>query len=234
MRLESFPDLHTYDFPEYVEIGGYLYRSEDVVAYGTPLTLENIREAYSKGIFPWYTPGFPLPWHSPDPRAVLVFDEIRIPRSLAKARRRSELTFTIDRDFHGVIEACAASDRPGQPGTWITRDFVDVFAEAHEAGLAHSVEAWNASGELVGGLYGVDSGGVFCGESMFYREPNASKFALLFLIDHLRARGSTWLDIQVMTPHLKALGAREISRKRFLEKLKLAQQSKFSLFGTYR
>lgn len=230
MRLESFPDLRTYDFPEYVEIGGYLYRSEDVVAYGTPLTLENVREAYSKGIFPWSTPGLPLPWHSPDPRAVLFFDELKIPRSLAKARRQSEFTFTIDRDFRGVIEACAASDRPDQPGTWITREFIDVFTEAHEAGFVHCVEAWNASGELVGGLYGVDSGGVFSGESMFHREPNASKLALLFLIDHLRSRGSTWLDIQVMTPHLKALGAKEIARKDFLLDLARTQAISRPLF----
>jgi len=230
MRRETFPDPLNFDFPEYVEIGGYLYRSEDVVAYGTPLTLENVREAYSKGIFPWYTPGFPLPWHSPDPRAILIFDEIRIPRSLAKVRRRGEFTFTIDRDFRAVIEACAASHRPGQPGTWITREFVDVFSEAHEAGDAHSVEAWNANGELVGGLYGVDAGGVFCGESMFYREANASKLALLFLIDHLRARGSTWIDIQVMTPHLKALGAREIPRASFLNLLRSAQMPRSKLF----
>jgi len=230
MRRETFPDPLNFDFPEYVEIGGYLYRSEDVVAYGTPLTLENVREAYSKGIFPWYTPGFPLPWHSPDPRAILIFDEIRIPRSLAKVRRRGEFTFTIDRDFRAVIEACAASHRPGQPGTWITREFVDVFSEAHEAGDAHSVEAWNANGELVGGLYGVDAGGVFCGESMFYREANASKLALLFLIDHLRARGSTWIDIQVMTPHLKALGAREIPRTEFLAMLAKIQTSRLRLF----
>ena len=230
MRRETFPDPLNFDFPEYVEIGGYLYRSEDVVAYGTPLTLENVREAYSKGIFPWYTPGFPLPWHSPDPRAILIFDEIRIPRSLAKVRRRGEFTFTIDRDFRAVIEACAASHRPGQPGTWITREFVDVFSEAHEAGDAHSVEAWNANGELVGGLYGVDAGGVFCGESMFYREANASKLALLFLIDHLRARGSTWIDIQVMTPHLEALGAREIPRTEFLAMLAKIQTSRLRLF----
>jgi len=230
MRRETFPDPLNFDFPEYVEIGGYLYRSEDVVAYGTPLTLENVREAYSKGIFPWYTPGFPLPWHSPDPRAILIFDEIRIPRSLAKVRRRGEFTFTIDRDFRAVIEACAASHRPGQPGTWITREFVDVFSEAHEAGDAHSVEAWNANGELVGGLYGVDAGGVVCGESMFYREANASKLALLFLIDHLRARGSTWIDIQVMTPHLKALGAREIPRTEFLAMLAKIQTSRLRLF----
>lgn len=219
MLRETFPDPLNFDFPEYVEIGGYLYRSEDVVSYGTPLTLENVREAYSKGIFPWSTPGVPLPWHSPDPRAVLFFDELKIPRSLAKARRQSEFTFTIDRDFRGVIEACAASDRPDQPGTWITPEFIDVFTEAHEAGFVHSVEAWNASGELVGGLYGVDSGGVFSGESMFYHEPNASKLALLFLIDHLRSQGSTWLDVQVMTPHLQALGAKNVARGTFLRML---------------
>lgn len=197
---------------------------------GTPLTIENVREAYSKGIFPWYTPEIPLPWHSPDPRAILIFNEITIPRSLAKVRRQGKFTFTIDRDFRSVIEACSEADRPDQPGTWITREFIDVFVEAHEAGFAHSVEAWNARGELVGGLYGVDAGGVFCGESMFYRETNASKLALLFLIDHLRERGATWLDIQVMTPHLAALGAREIPRRQFLAHLHTAQTTGLKLF----
>jgi len=97
--------------------------------------------------------------------------------------------------------------------------------------MAHSVETWNANGELAGGLYGIDAGGVFCGESMFYNEPNASKLALLFLIEHLRSRGSTWLDCQVMTPHMKVLGAREISRAAFLKMLADTQRSKLSLFG---
>lgn len=223
MRRETFPDPLDYDFPKWVEIGEYLYRADGVVSFGTPLTVENIREAYSKGIFPWHTPGLPLPWHSPDPRAILVFDELQIPRSLAKFRRHSDLTFSIDRDFRSVIEACAASFRPDQPGTWITQEFIDVFVEAHAAGIAHSVEAWNANGELVGGLYGVDAGGVFCGESMFYRTPNASKLALLFLIEHLASLGSTWLDTQVMTPHLAALGAKEIPRADFLKLLRSTQ-----------
>jgi len=230
MRQEAFPDPIDHDSPKWVEIRGYRYRLDGVVSLGTPLTVENVREAYSKGIFPWYTPGLPLPWHSPDPRAILVFDDLKIPRSLAKARRHSELTCSIDQDFRAVIEACAASQRPDQPGTWITPEFIDVFVEAHEAGFAHSVEAWNARGELVGGLYGVDAGGVFCGESMFYREPNSSKLALLFLIDHLRSRGSTWLDVQVMTPHMQALGARDIPRREFLALLSTTQTAALKLF----
>jgi leucyl/phenylalanyl-tRNA--protein transferase len=105
-----------------------------------------------------------------------------------------------------------------------------MFSQLHDEGAAHSVEAWNAAGELVGGLYGMDSGGVFCGESMFFKTPNASKLALLFLIDHLRSRGSTWLDTQVITPHLESLGARDISRNEFLDKLKETQALGLRLF----
>jgi len=228
--MPAFPDPLTYDFPEWVEIGEYLYRSEDVVAFGTPLTPENIREAYSKGIFPWYTEGIPLPWHCPEQRAILEFQDLQIPRSLDRARRKNEFTFTIDHDFARVIHECSLAYRPGQGGTWITPEFERVYSHAHKAGFAHSVETWNADGELVGGLYGIDAGGVFCGESMFYREPNASKLALLFLIDHLRQRGSTWLDAQVMTPHMQAFGAREIDRAAFLSMLRSTQLDGLKLF----
>ena len=120
--------------------------------------------------------------------------------------------------------------RPDQPGTWITDEFISVFSELHKARMAHSVETWDADGNLVGGLYGVDAGGVFCGESMFHIAPNTSKLALLFLIDHLRSRGSTWLDTQVMTPHMKTLGAKEIDRVEFLDKLKETQNLELTLF----
>ena len=120
--------------------------------------------------------------------------------------------------------------RPDQPGTWITDEFIRVYSRLHEAGTAHSVETWDEKGDLVGGLYGVDAGGVFCGESMFYTAPNASKLALLFLIEHLRSRGSTWLDAQVMTPHMKALGAKEIGRIEFLDKLIETQNLNLNLF----
>ncbi|MEO8041647.1 MAG: leucyl/phenylalanyl-tRNA--protein transferase, partial [Acidobacteriota bacterium] len=129
------------------------------------------------------------------------------------------------------IENCSRVSRAGENGTWITSDFIDAYCGLHEVGMAHSVEAWDTKGELVGGLYGVDAGGLFCGESMFHKVSNASKLALLFLIEHLKGRNSTWLDAQVMTPHIKALGAREIKRKEFLRKLTETQGSGVSLFG---
>ncbi len=229
--LQAFPDPATFNYPKWVEIGGYYFDSRDVVAFGTPLNVENVREAYKKGIFPWHTEGIPLPWHCPEWRAVLEFDDLRIPRSLEKERRKGGLTFTIDQDFRGVIRECSLVHRPGQRGTWITPEFEQVYTDLYKQGMAHSVEAWNANGELVGGLYGVDAGGVFCGESMFYRVPNASKLALLHLIDHLRSRGSTWLDTQVITPHLEALGAKEIERCEFLHKLAEAQAKGSNLFA---
>ncbi len=230
MPSQAFPDPRTFRYPEWVAIGPYLYRSHDVISFGTPLTIGNVREAYLKGIFPWNTDGIPLPWHCPEDRAILEFEDLKIPRSLLRARRRSQFTFTIDKDFRTVIHECSRSYRPGQRGTWITTEFEQIFSELHDEGMAHSVEVWNDQGDLVGGLYGVDAGGVFCGESMFFREPNASKLALLFLIDYLRTRGSTWLDTQVMTPHLKLLGAKEIDRGAFLQKLSATQDLELQLF----
>ncbi|MBX3298730.1 MAG: leucyl/phenylalanyl-tRNA--protein transferase [Acidobacteria bacterium] len=215
----AFPDPQEYEFPSVVRIGDQYLSSEDVVAFGIEPTVENLIEAYSKGIFPWPMEGVPLPWFCPRRRAVIEFTELRVPRSLAKERRRSRFTFTIDADFAGVVRECALSVRPGQDGTWITSEVVDRYTELHKAGHAHSVEAWDADGNLAGGLYGVDAGGVFCGESMFFRQPNASKLALLYLIDHMKQKGATWLDCQVMTPHMRALGAVEISRGEFLEML---------------
>jgi leucyl/phenylalanyl-tRNA--protein transferase len=228
--MALFPDPQTHDFPECVLVGEYFYYAKDVVSFGTPLTVETVAEAYRKGIFPWYTKGIPLPWHCPEQRAILEFDELHIPRSLKKEQQKAPYTFSIDKDFRAVIKNCAAAKRPEQGGTWITREFVGVYCELHDAGMAHSVEAWNAAGKLVGGLYGVDASGVFCGESMFHKAPNASKLALLFLIDHMRSRGATWLDAQVMTPHLEALGAEEIDRGQFLKKLRATQQTQNEIF----
>ncbi len=230
MRRETFPDPQTYSFPDWVEIGDYIYRANDVVSFGTPLTVENVREAYFKGIFPWYTEGVPLPWHCPARRAILEFPDLRVSRSLEKARRKNEFTFTIDRAFRDVIHECALAYRTGQGGTWITPDFERVYGALHDQGMAHSVEAWDATGNLAGGLYGIDAGGVFCGESMFFKRPNASKLALLHLIDHLASRGSTWLDCQVMTPHMQAFGASEIDRRKFLDKLGETQATRSKLF----
>lgn len=205
------------------------YAPSDVVAMGEDLRVSTLREAYRKGIFPWPHDGLPLPWFSPRRRAVILFDELHVGRSLRKAQQRNAFTFTIDRDFRAVIRACSEAERPEQDGTWIEPKIVDAYTRLHDAGDAHSVEVWDGD-ELVGGLYGVDAGGVFTGESMFHRRSDASKLALLYLVDHIRARGGTLIDCQVMTPHMEALGAREIPRGRFLDLLADAQSRGVRLF----
>lgn len=206
------------------------YAPSDIVAMGEDLRVETLREAYRKGIFPWPHEGMPLPWFSPRRRAVIFFEELHVGRSLEKAARRAPYTFTIDRAFPDVIRACARIRRPEQDGTWIGPNMIAAYSRFHVAGDVHSIEVWDGD-ELVGGLYGVDAGGVFTGESMFHLRPNASKLAVLFLIEHLRARGAAFLDCQVMTPHMEALGAREITRGRFLDMLAHAQASGIALFG---
>ena len=201
----------------------------DVVALGDDLSPETIIDAYRHGIFPWPTEGIILPWFSPKRRAVLDYDRLHLSRSLKRATRTNRFVFTIDAAFDRVIRECAASPRPGQDGTWIFPEVVGAYSELHRLGHAHSVEAWE-EGELVGGMYGVDAGGAFGGESMFYRRPDASKLALLHLMEHLHARGLDWLDIQVMTPHMEAMGARMISRPAFLRRLEEAQESGLVLF----
>lgn len=205
------------------------YAPSDVVAMGEDLRPSTLTEAYRRGIFPWPHEGLPLPWFSPRRRAVIFFDELHVGRSLRKSAEKQPYTFTIDRDFRSVIDACATSPRPGQDGTWIEPRLVDAYVELHRCGVAHSVEAWS-NGLLAGGLYGIDAGGIFTGESMFHRQSDASKLALLHLIEHLRARGSTVIDCQVMTPHMEVLGAREISRAKFLDLLATAQAKGITLF----
>ena len=183
------------------------------------LNPSNLLHAYKQGIFPWMIDGYELvPWFCPPQRAIMNFAELHIPKSLAKTQRRTNFNFTIDKAFIDVVYACAKIKRNGQKGTWITQDIYDSYGELHRLGTAHSVEVWEDE-VLVGGLYGVDAGGVFCGESMFHLRSDASKLAFLHLVDHLKSRGSTWLDTQVMTPHFEILGAIEIPRNDFLRKL---------------
>jgi leucyl/phenylalanyl-tRNA--protein transferase len=202
---------------------------EGIVAVGGRPAPALLEEAYARGIFPWPVEGYPLLWFSPPERGLLFFEELHVPRSLARERRRTRLTFTIDRAFDRVIRACRSVVREHEAGTWITAEMVHGYCEFHRRGRAHSVEAWE-DGELVGGLYGVDAGGAFAGESMFRLRPNASKLALLHMIDHLRARGLQWLDIQVLTPHMEALGARLVPREEFLELLANARRRGLKLF----
>jgi leucyl/phenylalanyl-tRNA--protein transferase len=215
--IETFPD------PRTIGMG-------DVVAFGGELRPERLRLAYRSGIFPWPHPGVLLPWYCPRRRAVLEFDRLHIPESLQKAQRKHKMMFTIDQAFVQVIRQCALMPRPGQEGTWINTAMQKAYTELHRQGDAHSVEAWDSEGNLVGGLYGVDAGGVFCGESMFFHTPNASKLALLYLIDHVRERGATFLDIQQLTPHMERLGAREILREDFLARLWQIQSKGLVLF----
>jgi leucyl/phenylalanyl-tRNA---protein transferase len=225
-----FPNPRNHEFTEWVLFGDYYYNARDIIGFGGDLTVRNLRNAYRRGIFPWHIEGLPLPWYCPEHRAILEFSELHLPRSLRKALNRCNFTFTIDKDFRAVMENCARARRNDGQGTWITGDFIRAYCEFHASGDAHSVEAWDEAGVMVGGLYGVDAGGVFCGESMFYKEANASKLAVLFLIEHLRGRGATWIDIQVITPHFEVLGAREIRRERFLDKLEKTQAQNLKLF----
>jgi leucyl/phenylalanyl-tRNA--protein transferase len=149
---------------------------------------------------------------------VLVFNELTPGRTLEKTARKPGWSFSIDRAFPEVIAACAAMPRPGQEGTWISPSLVEAYTALHRAGWAHSVEVWR-DGTLVGGLYGVDAGGFFGGESMFHHVDNASKLAICFLARHLRERGQAWMDIQQLTPHMQRLGARELTRATFLARL---------------
>lgn len=201
----------------------------DIVAIGEDLSADTLRDAYRHGIFPWPHDELPLPWFSPRRRALLFFDELHVGRSLRRSAARSGFRFTIDEGFDRVIDACASVERDDQ-GTWIGPDIIRAYTRLHREGDAHSVEVWDGE-ELVGGLYGVDAGGAFTGESMFHLRSNASKLALLHLIEHLRARGSGWLDCQIITPHMRALGAREVPRARFLDLLEEAQRSGRDLFG---
>ena len=201
----------------------------DIIAIGEDLSPDTLRDAYRHGIFPWPHDELPLPWFSPRRRAVIFFDELHVGRSLRRSLRRSRYRFTIDSAFEPVIRACATVPREDQ-GTWIGPDIIRAYTRLHREGVAHSAEVWDGD-ELVGGLYGVDAGGVFTGESMFHFRSDASKVALLHLIDHLRARGATWLDCQIMTPHMRALGAREIPRAQFLDLLAESQGRGLRLFG---
>lgn len=225
----EFPDPRTHHFPEWVLFGDYYYNARDIIGFGGDLSVENLRRAYRSGIFPWHIENLPLPWFCPEYRAILEFDELHIPKSLRKEYRKTGFTFTINKDFRAVIRNCAKARRKHESGTWITKDFIEAYTNLHETGDARSVEVWDGA-ELVGGLYGVDAGGVFVGESMFHLRSNASKFALLHLIEHLKKRGATWIDIQVMTPHFEILGAKEIPREEYLDKLEKTQARKLKLF----
>ncbi|HET6431045.1 leucyl/phenylalanyl-tRNA--protein transferase [Dyella sp.] len=189
-----------------------------LLAFGGDLSPLRLRAAYALGIFPWFNDGEPILWWSPNPRCVFRTDALRRPhRSLRRLLARCDWTITVDRAFRPVMQACA-EPRDGQPGTWISRDMIEAYDTLHRLGHAHSVEVWQ-HGRLVGGIYGVMSGRLFSGESMFSRESGGSKVALLALARQLHGFGVPLIDAQVSNPHLLGLGAVEMPRTQFLAEL---------------
>ena len=184
---------------------------------GADLSPDRLVDAYSHGIFPWFSEGDPILWWSPDPRMVLLPGEFKVSRSLRKTVARETFDVRVDSAFRRVMRECAVP-RDGHAGTWIVPEMIDAYVRLHERGFAHSVESW-LDGELVGGLYGVQMGEAFFGESMFARATDASKVALVHLVERLHAQGCRVIDCQQNTRHLASLGAREISRKAFVQLL---------------
>ncbi len=187
-----------------------------MVAFGADLKPATLVDAYRRGIFPWPHPDVALPWFSPDPRAVLPLDGMRISRSLRQRLRRCPWDTTVDAAFEEVVSACAR--RPAGEGTWIRRDMQQAYVRLWRLGWAHSLEVWDGD-QLVGGLYGVAVGGCFTGESMFHRATDASKAALADLVARWREAGGSFVDVQLPTEHLRSLGAVEVPRAEFLARL---------------
>lgn len=206
-EIEDFPPLE-------------MANSDGLLAIGGDLSPERLIKAYQNGIFPWYSQGDPILWWSPDPRCVLFPHKHKQSRSLKKNIRRYGYVFTLDQAFSRVISQCAGV-REDAEGTWITHEMNDAYCQLHDLGFAHSAETWQ-DGQLVGGLYGVAIGGVFFGESMFSKTTDASKAAFAFLVANLMQWQFSLIDCQVTSAHLLSLGAEEISRTDFKQKLKSA------------
>jgi leucyl/phenylalanyl-tRNA--protein transferase len=192
-----------------------------IVAVGGDLRPERLLTAYRRGVFPWFDDTTPILWWSPDPRAIFEIGGMHISRRLGRTIRSGKFQVTFDQDFAGVIRGCA--DRPGE-GNWITPEMIKAYETLHYLGYAHSVEARH-EGSLAGGVYGVAVNGFFAGESMFSRLRDASKVALAFLMDHLQLRGFQLFDIQFLNPHTASLGAVEIPRDEYLQRLARALRS---------
>jgi len=185
---------------------------------------ELLVSAYSSGWFPMAVDGGEIRWYSPDPRGIIPLDSFHVPSRLARVIRSGRFRIEIDRDFPAVIRACAQMDRKeDESGTWIDREILESYIALHQQGLAHSIEAWEGE-VLAGGLYGVALGGAFFGESMFHRATDASKVALAALVERMKSRGFTLLDVQWVTPHLEQFGAIEIPRSHYLRVLNTAVQ----------
>jgi leucyl/phenylalanyl-tRNA--protein transferase len=193
--------------------------SEGLLAMGGDLSPERLLHAYHNGIFPWFNDDGLILWWCPDPRMVLYPENLKVSKSMRKVLRNQTFTLTKNTCFERVITECATIERPGQDGTWLTPEMLKAYCKLYELGHAHSYEVWFEN-SLVGGLYGIDLGHVFCGESMFSKMSNASKFAFINMANQLKDKKYALIDCQVYTGHLASLGASEISRTDFLKILK--------------
>lgn len=205
---DEFPDPHLAPVNNY-----------GLLAVGGDLSPTRLMHAYQAGIFPWFSNDDPILWWSPDPRGVLFLDKLHISRSLAKILRRQNYQVTFNQAFDEVIKNCASMPRKNQNGTWITPAMFEAYHNLHLLGHAQSVEIWNDK-QLVGGIYGIDLGHIFCGESMFSRIPNASKLAFVHLVRHMKKNNYRLLDCQMNNPHLMSLGVENIPRDQFLKILR--------------
>ena len=204
----------------------HMANSYGMLAVGGDLSPERLLLAYKSGIFPWFSEGEPIIWYSPNPRMVLFPEKVKISKSMQQIIRKSTFTITFNSNFEEVIKSCKTINRADQEGTWITDEMQQAYIKLHRLGIAKSVEVWQKNAEnpqgkvLVGGLYGVDLGTVFCGESMFSKVSNASKLAFIYLAQKLEKEKYQLIDCQVHNDHLESLGAEEISRNRFLTYIK--------------
>ncbi|MDR0554483.1 MAG: leucyl/phenylalanyl-tRNA--protein transferase [Treponema sp.] len=220
-RPASGPDP---DFPYLSEYDRYSFPSpeswdDSIIAAGGNLSPGMLLSAYEQGLFPWYNPDDPVLWQSPETRFIIFPEKLHVSASMKKILNKGVFSISLDRDFQGVIQGCAAKERPGQDGTWITGDIIAAYTELHRLGWAHSAEAY-AEGELVGGCYGIRLGNAFFGESMFARVSNASKAAFLTLARLLFADEIRFIDCQLPSEHLRSLGGTEMGRPEFLALLK--------------
>ncbi len=219
--MSDFPYLPLTYWFQFPDVEG---RNRGIVAEGGNLSPGMLFSAYNQGIFPWYNEGEPVQWWSPNPRFVLLPQELHIPKSLQKTMKKQPFIFTMNKAFREVIKNCASTKREGQSGTWITADVIEGYSELHSCGLAHSFEAWKLDNDgkenLVGGLYGVQMGQVFCGESMFSKEKDASKCAFVNFVQHFISCGGKLIDCQVYTDNLARFGAKNVSRDVYMRMLK--------------
>ena len=194
-----------------------------LLAFGGDLTVDSLELAYRSGVFPWPAENQPILWFAPPERAIIEFAEFKISKRLERSLNKPQFTFRVNSNFAKVIKNCASRTKSkNHQGTWLTNEMINAYIEFHKAGFAQSFEVLNGNGELVGGLYGVLINKYFAGESMFYKETNASKFALIQTVEYLKTFEISWMDVQILNPFLATFGTKEISRDLFMKKLKQA------------